>query len=139
MKRKNKCSEKRDNTRKYSVIQKRGDVVRKKISFDLGYDLKDRIIQTKRLFGISEILISNNFFPILSSSYLGMDVSKLALKKKYLLLNVKRKKELLKKRVFNLNKNVVGKDIKLPKINCKVITNDHNIETKINKIIKLID
>ena len=46
-----------------------GDEVRKKISFDLNYTITDRITQTQRLFGISEILISNELFPIVSSSF----------------------------------------------------------------------
>ena len=60
-----------------------GDEVRKKISFDLSYTITDRITQTQRLFGISEILISNKLFPIVSSSYLGKDVFNLAKKKKF--------------------------------------------------------
>ncbi len=115
-----------------------GDVVRKKISFDLGYTIKDRVISTKRLLGISEILISQNIFPIVSSSYLGVEVSKLLRKKKFIIIKVIRNKKFLKKKVFNLRKNVVGKDIILPKINCIDLVNDKYINDKIKKIIELL-
>ena len=44
-----------------------GDFVRSKISFDLGYSKKDRIIQNKRVLGIAKMVIKNNYFPIISS------------------------------------------------------------------------
>ena len=47
-----------------------GDIIRKKISFDLGYKISDRKIQLERLLGISEISIQNNCFPIVSSVYM---------------------------------------------------------------------
>ena len=39
-----------------------GDEVRSKISFDLKYTVRDRIIQNKRVLGLAKIVISNNFF-----------------------------------------------------------------------------
>ena len=115
-----------------------GDEIRKKISFDLNYTITDRIIQTQRLLGISEILISNELFPIVSSSYLGKDIFKLAKKKNFLIIKVTRKKTLLRRRVFKLKTNVVGKDIKLPKFKCMEINNDNKIKKKIEKIISSI-
>lgn len=115
-----------------------GDEVRKKISFDLGYTVTDRITSTQRLLGISEILISNKLFPIVSSSYLGKNVFNLAKKKNFLIIKVVRKKTLLRKKVFKLKTNVVGKDIKLPNFNCMEIKNDTKIKKKIEKIISSI-
>ena len=115
-----------------------GDEVRKKISFDLNYTITDRITQTQRLFGISEILISNELFPIVSSSYLGKDIFNLAKKKNFLIIKVTRKKTLLRKRIFKLKTNVVGKDIKLPNFKCMEINNDNKIKKKLEKIISLI-
>ena len=115
-----------------------GDEVRKKISFDLNYTITDRITQTQRLFGISEILISNELFPIVSSSYLGKDIFNLAKKKNFLIIKVTRKKTLLRKKIFKLKTNVLGKDIKLPNFKCMEINNDNKIEKKIEKIISSI-
>lgn len=115
-----------------------GDEVRKKISFDLNYTITDRITQTQRLFGISEILISNELFPIVSSSYLGKNIFNLAKKKNFLIIKVTRKKTLLRKRIFKLKTNVVGKDIKLPNFKCMEINNDNKIKKKIEKIISSI-
>lgn len=115
-----------------------GDDVRKKISFDLSYTKTDRIIQTQRLFGISQILISNKLFPIVSSSYLGKDIFNQAKKINFLIIKVTRKKALLRKRVFKLKTNVVGKDIKLPNFKCMEIKNDTQIKKKIEKVISFI-
>ena len=41
-----------------------GDEIRKKISFDLGYSIKDRKIQIRRIFGIMSLLLKNKIFPI---------------------------------------------------------------------------
>ena len=52
-----------------------GDVVRSLLSFDLGYSLKDRIKQNKRVLGLAQIAILNNKFPIISSVYLDPSIS----------------------------------------------------------------
>ena len=43
-----------------------GDHVRKFISFDLGYTVKDRKVQIKRMLGLGKICIKSKIFPILS-------------------------------------------------------------------------
>ena len=40
-----------------NVVIVDGDIVKKYISFDLGYDLNDRKIQVKRLYGIAKLVL----------------------------------------------------------------------------------
>jgi len=67
-----------------------GDSVRSKVSFDLGYSLRERKIQIKRLFGISEISIASNIIPIISSVYMNKSTSFLLKKKDILLIQIER-------------------------------------------------
>lgn len=61
-----------------------GDIVRKYISFDLGYDLKDRKIQVKRLYGIAKLVLKSNKFPIVSGVYFEKKIQKIcAIKIRY--------------------------------------------------------
>ena len=46
-----------------------GDEIRKYVSFDLGYTLKDRKTQILRVFGLAKILINSNVFPIKKRLY----------------------------------------------------------------------
>ena len=39
-----------------------GDDVRELISYDLDYDLDSRLLQLKRIFGITKIALKNNYF-----------------------------------------------------------------------------
>ena len=48
-----------------------GDEVRKLVSFDLGYTLKDRKIQILRVFGLAKILTNSKIFPIISTVYMN--------------------------------------------------------------------
>ena len=59
-----------------------GDEVRKLVSFDLGYTLKDRKIQILRVFGLAKILINSNIFPIISTVYMNHMVEKKIKKEK---------------------------------------------------------
>jgi len=101
-----------------------GDVVRSLVSFDLGYSLKDRIKQNKRVLGLAKIAILNNQFPIISSVYLDPTISKEIKRNKINIINLIRKKNAnINKRLIN-KKNVVGRDINQPKINCAVLENN---------------
>ena len=107
-----------------------GDVVRKKISFDLGYKVSDRKIQLERLLGISEISIQSNCFPIVSSVYLDPKIFLKIKMNKIKVFNVIAPKEKINKKIFN-RKNVVGKTIKQPKLSSEVFVNNFKKKIKI--------
>jgi adenylylsulfate kinase-like enzyme len=101
-----------------------GDVVRSFVSFDLGYSLKDRIKQNKRVLGLAKIAILNNQFPIISSVYLDPKISKEIKKTKINIIHLVAKKNVnINKKISN-KKNVVGKHINQPKINCEILENN---------------
>ena len=101
-----------------------GDVVRSLVSFDLGYSLKDRIKQNKRVLGLAKIAILNNQFPIISSVYLDPKISKEIKKTKINIIHLEAKKNVnINKKISN-KKNVVGKHINQPKINCEILENN---------------
>ena len=115
-----------------------GDEVRKFISFDLGYTLKDRKIQISRIFGLSKILIKSNIFPIISTVYMSQIISKKLKNNKILLVEVIRnKKEVFKKKLYKNSKNVVGVDIKQKKIKSIKLVNTGDNKFCSN-IIKLV-
>jgi ATP-dependent 26S proteasome regulatory subunit len=109
-----------------------GDVVRSLVSFDLGYSLKDRVEQNKRVLGLAKIVILNNQFPIISSVYLDPKISKDIKKNKINIINLIGKKNTNINKKLSNKKNVVGRDINQPKINCEVLENNF----KSNIIIK---
>jgi adenylylsulfate kinase-like enzyme len=100
-----------------------GDVVRSLVSFDLGYSLKDRIKQNKRVLGLAKIAILNNQFPIISSVYLDLKISKEIKKNNINVINLIQKKNANINKKLSNKKNVVGRDIIQPKINCEVLEN----------------
>ena len=51
-----------------------GDVVREYLSHDLGYSIKDRNIQIKRMYGIAKIIINSNYFPVVSSVWMNLEI-----------------------------------------------------------------
>lgn len=113
-----------------------GDLVRKYISFDLSYSIKDRIIQTKRILGISNICIKNNYFPIISTVYLNRKIFLLAKKIGIMVIRVERSKKKLNLKLKK-KKNVVGNDIFLPNFRClKIINSGKNFHKKFFKSIK---
>lgn len=99
-----------------------GDEIRKFISFDLGYKKFDRIKQNKRVLGLAKIVIKNGYFPVISSVYLDPKVFIEAKKNKIKVLNVVAQPSKINKKIKN-KKNIVGKDIKQPKIKCKILKN----------------
>jgi adenylylsulfate kinase-like enzyme len=100
-----------------------GDVVRSLVSFDLGYSLKDRIKQNKRVLGLAKIAILNKQFPIISSVYLDPKISKEIKKNNIKIINLIQKKNANINKKLSNKKNVVGRDIIQPKINCEVLEN----------------
>ena len=106
-----------------------GDIVRSQISFDLGYSLRDRKIQNKRVLGLANIAISNHLFPIISSVYLDPKLVSLIQKSEIKLINLISKHLMINKKL-RYKKNVVGKSIKQPPIKCKKFF--YSFKTKIN-------
>lgn len=107
-----------------------GDQVRKYVSSDLGYSLKDRLIQVNRIFGIAKILINQKKFPIVSTVYFHSALKNQCLKLKILPIRIVRTdmKKILKKHKTYINKiNVVGVDIFYPKIKSKNILNKGDV------------
>mgnify|MGYP001344053663 CR=1 FL=1 len=114
-----------------------GDDIRKYISYDLTYIKKDRIIQTKRILGFAKICINQNFFPIISTSFLSKGVSNLVKKNNIKIIEIKRNKSELFKKVKS-QKNVVGIDIFYENFPRKKIFNDKNFLNKINKLLNFL-
>tara|TARA_B100001250_G_C19213535_1_gene534680 strand:+ start:34 stop:510 length:477 start_codon:yes stop_codon:yes gene_type:complete len=118
-----------------------GDNVRKLISFDLSYSLKDRKIQIKRINGIVKISIASNIFPIASSVYMNEELNIKLKKQKVLVVrmlrrlkSIKNRKKIYKSKIVN----VVGKDIKMPKLsNIYIIKNDQSVKNLQKKLEKV--
>ena len=100
-----------------------GDEVRKLISFDLGYKKSDRIKQNKRVLGLAKIAIKNGYYPIISSVYLDSKVFLQAKKNKIRVVNIVGAKNRINQKLKN-KKNIVGKQIKQPKIKCEILENN---------------
>lgn len=117
-----------------------GDQVRKYVSFDLGYSLVDREMQIKRVFGISKILLKSNLFPIVSTVYFDQNINSLCRKEKILVVKITRtniKDVMSYHKTYKLKSNVVGVDIKYPKIKCLTISNRGDLDfcKKLNLLI----
>lgn len=112
-----------------------GDIVRKKISFDLKHNLKDRIIQTKRLLGLSKICIEQRLFPIISCVYLGKKVATEVKTNKICLIEIKRSKRFLNKKIKK-KENIVGIDITQPNLKSLKLRNDENLINNLRKILR---
>tara|TARA_B100001175_G_C19514836_1_gene646601 strand:- start:1791 stop:2294 length:504 start_codon:yes stop_codon:yes gene_type:complete len=105
-----------------------GDLIRKYISFDLGYSQKDRNLQCKRVLGLSKIVIKEKLFPIASTVSINSKILKECKKEKILPIKIERKNMNLvfKSHKTYLNKkNVVGFDLKYGKFKTKKIINDN--------------
>jgi|TARA_B110000881_G_C18166007_1_gene313017 adenylylsulfate kinase-like enzyme len=115
-----------------------GDKIRKYISFELGYSVRDRKIQLKRMFGLVKISKESKIFPIVSTVYMSQSLKKKLKKEKILLIKIHR--EILKiknrKKIYSKNtKNVIGVDIKTPILKNEFII--QNNDTKNNFYKKL--
>jgi adenylylsulfate kinase-like enzyme len=112
-----------------------GDIVREYLSFDLGYNIKDRKKQLNRLYGISKICINNKYFPIVSSVLMTEYYQKILKREKILLVKVERKTKFQNIKLKN-NKNVVGVDLKYEKFNSKYLINNKSFKKNILKLVK---
>lgn len=107
-----------------------GDVVRKYVSFDLGYSLKDREHQILRVLGIGKIISLAKKFPIISTVYFNKKLLKLCKKEDFYVLQIVRKNKKMIKRnnaTYKSKKNIVGVDISYEKFKKDVLINN---ETK---------
>ena len=105
-----------------------GDDVRKLISVDLKYTLRDREIQMFRLLGICKLIINNNLFPIVSASSLNKNFLNYLIKNKIAVYNIKRNMNdaIKNNATYKNKKNVMGIDLKMPKLKTKIIYNTGN-------------
>lgn len=106
-----------------------GDKVRKNISFDLGYNQKDRDIQVKRIFGLCKMVMSQKLIPIASTVNFNIEILKLCKKKKILPIKIVRKNmiNIFQSHKTYLNKkNVFGLDLKYGNFKTKKIINNNN-------------
>lgn len=119
-----------------------GDQIRKYVSFDLGYSIKDRETQIKRVFGISKLVKKSNIFPIASTVYMNTKIKKELKKHNILLVKIIRDFNKIKNRksiYSNKMKHVIGKDIKNPNLrNNLEIVNNTNIKELYKKLSKIL-
>tara|TARA_B100000035_G_C20969122_1_gene540238 strand:- start:625 stop:1107 length:483 start_codon:yes stop_codon:yes gene_type:complete len=117
-----------------------GHKIREIISSDLKYDLKSRIIQLNRLYGIALLAIYNGYFPIISSVYIDNNIIKKLKKKKIISIKITRNIKTLKKirPIYQKSKNVVGKDIFYKNIKHKEILNNSKKELYLS-LMKMIN
>ena len=117
-----------------------GDEVRKYVSEDLGYDVKSRQIQVKRIYGICHIAINNGLFPIASSVYLDTKTCDLCTNSFIKVIKIDRSISKIQsiRNIYKNSKNVVGKDIKLPDLNVSKIINLGTSKLK-DDVIKILD
>ncbi len=103
-----------------------GDDVRKYVSRDLSYSEIDRKVQTKRILGISKIVLQNNMFPIISTVTMQSDLlgecNKLQIE--VVLLSRPMDQIYRVREIYKSKSNVVGKDIALKKFDTTALTND---------------
>ena len=111
-----------------------GDEIREKISFDLGYTLKDRKTQVKRVLGIANICVNQGLYPIISTVYFDKKLLSSVEKIGISLIEIQRNDEIVNFKIRN-EKNIVGKDILQEEIKCHKIINDINFESKLRGLI----
>jgi adenylylsulfate kinase-like enzyme len=120
-----------------------GDKIRKLISFDLGYCLTDRKVQINRVFGIAQICISSGIFPIITTVYMNQNMVKKLKQNKIIVVNILREFSQIKnrKKIYNNKiKDVVGVDIKFPKLkNVIYIKNNSKINVFLKEVERLIN
>ena len=117
-----------------------GDQIRKYVSYDLGYKLKDREIQISRVLGFAKISIQSNIIPIISTVYMNKKILKKANKLGIKTFKVVRNMSNIFKNhptYKNNKKNIVGKDILYENFKSKIIKNDTKLDF-INSIKKIL-
>ena len=117
-----------------------GDQIRKYVSYDLGYKLKDREIQISRVLGFAKISIQSNIIPIISTVYMNKKILKKANKLGIKTFRVVRNMSNIFKNhptYKNNKKNIVGKDILYENFKSEIIKNDTK-QDFINSIKKIL-
>ena len=116
-----------------------GDEVRKLISTDLDYTLKDREIQMFRLLGICKLIISNSLFPIVSATSLNDNCLNHLQKNRIVVYNIKRnmKDAIKNNKTYKNKKNVIGVNLKMKKLKTEIIynTGDKKFYNELRKLI----
>ena len=105
-----------------------GDVVRQLISFDLGYSSNERKVQIQRVLGLIQLVTLNKMFPVASSVSMDGQTLKKACDLGILVIKIERPFDQISKirDIYQKSDNVVGKDIKLDKLDTQVIYNAGN-------------
>lgn len=113
-----------------------GDDVRKYVSTDLSYSEIDRKVQTKRILGISKIVIQNNMFPIISTVTMKLGLLNACKKLQIEVVLLSRPMDQIYqvREIYKNENNVVGKDIVLEKFDTTTLTNDGTY--KFNKLLR---
>ncbi len=134
---------------KRKVIWIDGDKFRKKNSKDLGYSLKDRKINSKRIQVYCKKFDNKDYIVICSilSIFTNHQKRNRKIFKNYLQIFIKADIATLKKRnnkgIYNKKKFVVGKDILFPKPykSDLIIKNkfDNNFKKSLKKILKILN
>lgn len=119
-----------------------GDNVRKLISTDLNYSKGDRLIQIKRVLGLTRLAISNKCFPISTTVAMTSEVFEESSKLNIRVVRISRPFNQIEKirSIYKSEKDVVGKDINFEKLGTPEIFNDgtasflENLNEYANKI-----
>ena len=134
--------------KKKNVFWLDGDEFRKYISYDIGYSIKDRKINSKRIQNFCKFLETKNYFVICSILSVFPDHQKENKKifKQYKQIYLKVENKILKernnKKIYSKKKNIVGVDIdfnKPYKSNLTIENDFRNANQKINTILKTLN
>jgi len=111
-----------------------GDKIREINNNDLGYTIKDRKKQLFRLLKLSNLIITEGYFPIVSSVYLDKKTYEKLKKYKIKVIEILREKNKINFKL-KYKKNVIGKDLNLPRLNTIKLFNDKNFKKKLKIIL----
>lgn len=116
-----------------------GDEVRRLISVDLGYEMKDRVIQLNRVLGIAQLAKNNSRFPIISTVTMTASILERCYSLDIDVVQIVRPFEMLTKvrSLYDAEVNVVGKHINLEDLKTPVIDNDGGMAFK-KKVTKYV-
>ena len=109
-----------------------GDKIREINNNDLGHTIKDRKKQLNRLLKLTNLIITEGYFPIVSSVFLDKKTYEKIQKYKIKVIEILREKNKTNIKL-KYKKNVIGKDLKLPKLNTLKLFNDKNFKKNIKK------
>lgn len=117
-----------------------GDVVRKFISYDLGYSSSDRIIQVDRVLGVAKIARINSQFPIASTVTMTDKTFQKCNQLSIEVVEITRPMSQIHqvREIYKENQNVVGKHIQQKNFNTKKLhnTGGEDFENTLRAFIK---